>query len=507
MVLRRRSPVDLSPLTPLPTTKPNRLPEMVDAARVAHQVWSRQRFEARVAALRRASRAMLADRERLLSIVRAEVGKTEADALFTEALGPLETLNAWVPMVQGVLQPKKVSLNPLSFPKKSGWSRLLPRGVVAVIAPWNFPVAGLYRSCFPALLMGNAILVKPSEYASESSRWFVDHLAAELPPDLARTIVGGPELGRALVEADIDACAFTGSVATGRRVQVECARRGVPCSVELGGNDFAIVLNDCDLKRTIAGLTQWSLQNAGQACGAIEVAAVDQAVADPLVAGLAIAFRGLRLGVDVAPLVNKRQLDQVDAHVKDALRKGARLVCGGHRSGPGLGFLPTVLDHCTEDMDIVREETFGPVLPIVRVPNAYEATKLANRSQFGLTASIWSKDIDRAKKLAGRLDVGVVTINNHALTGAIPDLPWAGTKDSGPGIANSVHALSTFGRPNAVLVDESKSPEPFWLPYDRQLVELGHRLADAQIGRILKAYRIPILLRRRSEAIKRHFGW
>jgi len=507
MRLRRRSPVDLSPLAPLPTTELSRLPEMVEAAQVAHQVWSRQRFEVRLDALRRACRAMLADRARLLEIVHAEVGKTEADALFTEALGPLETLNRWGPIVQDALQKKKVSLNPLSFPGKSGWSQLVPRGVVGIIAPWNFPVAGLYRSCFPALLMGNAILVKPSEFAAESSRWFVDHLAAELPPDLARTVVGGPDHGRALVESDIDACVFTGSVATGRRVQIECARRGIPCSVELGGKDFAVVLGDCGLDRTIAGLTQWSLQNAGQACGAIEVAAVDQAVADPLVAGLALAFRGLRLGEDVAPLANKRQLDLVDAQVEDALQKGARLVCGGHRSGPGLGFLPTLLDHCTEDMDIVREETFGPVLPIVRVPNAYEATKLLNRSKFGLTASIWSEDIDRAKKLAERLDVGVVTINNHALTGAIPELPWAGTKDSGPGIANSAHALSTFGRPKAVLVDESKGPEPFWLPYDRHLVELGHRLADAQIGKILKAYRIPFLLRRRTEAIKRHFGW
>ncbi|MEM1024935.1 MAG: aldehyde dehydrogenase family protein [Myxococcota bacterium] len=507
MVLSRQSPVDLSPLPALPTTEANRLPEMVESARTAHHVWSRQRFEARVGALRRACRAMLADRARIIALVRREVGKVEADALFSEALGPLETLNHWVPMVQKALIPAQVRLNPISFPKKSGWSQLVPRGVVGIIAPWNFPVSGLYRSCFPALLMGNAILVKPSEYASESSRWFVDHLAAELPPDLARPVIGGPEIGQALVRTNIDACAFTGSVPTGRRVQVECAQRGVPCSVELGGKDFAVVLGDCALDRTIAGLTQWSLQNAGQACGAIEVAAVDQAIAEPLVSGLAIAFRGLRLGEDLAPLANERQLEVVEAQVKDALQKGAQLVCGGERSGPGLGFLPTILDHCTEDMAVVRQETFGPVLPILRVPNAYEATKLVNRSSFGLTASVWSEDVERAKKLADRLEVGVVTINNHALTGAIPELPWAGTKDSGPGIANSVHALNTFGRPKAILVDESKGPEPFWLPYDQDLVELGHRLADAQLGRILKAYRIPILLRRRAEAIKRHFGW
>jgi acyl-CoA reductase-like NAD-dependent aldehyde dehydrogenase len=508
-MLYRRSPVDLRPLSPIRTADLSSLPRRVDRARTAHEVWQRQSFDRRVDALRRAARAMLRDRQRIVDLVRSEVGKSTADGLFTEALGPLETLNQWVGVVEPHVRGTPVRLSPLSFPNKSARLQLVARGVVGIIAPWNFPVAGLYRSTFPALLLGNAIVVKPSEYAPLSSQWFLDHLSAELPPDLVTCVHGRGEAGARVLESGIDACCFTGSVATGRRVEIRCAELGIPCSAELGGNDVAIVLGDCDLPRTVAGLTQWALQNNGQACGAVEVVAVESAVADGLTARLAEAFRKLdQQSLELrSPVANQPQLDRIDAHVKDAVAKGARLVSGGCRSGDGLFYRPTILDRCTEDMAVVQEETFGPVLALVRVPNAYEAVRLVRRSRYGLTASIWTRDLERAERLADRLDVGVVTVNNHALTGAIPQLAWSGVRDSGTGIANSAYALTTLGRPKSVLVDRGTNPEPFWLPYDDDLVELGHRLADAQLGHLLRAVQIPLLLRRRVERIKAFFHW
>ncbi len=484
----------------------------VELSRRAQPSWSTLPFPDRVEALRRAAKAMLADRARIIRLAKDEIGKLEVDGLFTEALGPLDNLNGWVGVIEPYVAPETVRLNPLAFPRKEARTSLVPRGVIGVIAPWNFPAAGLYRSVYPALLLGNGVVVKPSELTPKSSAWFVDHLASELPADLISVVQGDGQVGEHLIDSGIDACNFTGSVETGRKVAVRCAERGVLANVELGGSDVAIVLGDAALPRTTAGLTHWALQNAGQACGAVEAVFVERQVADELVERLTKAFTALRTGasesldVDVAPLASDDQVERVDAQVRAAVDAGAKLLCGG-TPGPGRTYPPTLLDGCTFEMDVIRKETFGPVLAVVRVGSAHEAIDLVNRLPFGLTASVWTSDVARGARLADRLNVGVVTINNHALTGAIPELPWAGTRESGPGIANSRWALTTFARPKAVLIDRSSGPEPFWPPFGADLAELGSRLADAQLQRVARAWKVPFLLRRRSRRIRKFFGW
>jgi len=273
----------------------------------------------------------------------------------------------------------------------------------------------------------------------------------------------------------------------------------------MGGKDAAIVLADCDLSRTVAGVTHWALSNAGQACGAIEIAYVDERIADAFVAGLERAWSRLKVGRDVAPLANRRQYDVVQAHVEDARAKGARVVSGGAPSDVPLGYQPTVLDRCDDRMKVVRDETFGPVLAVVRVPGAAEAVRQVNAARYGLGASIWSEDVARAERLAERLDVGVVNVNNHAFSGAIPALPWSGTRETGFGVANSAHALATFVRPKAFLVDRSHAPELFWMPYDDALVELGDILADAQVMKLERAWKLPLLIRKRMKTLRNFF--
>src|SRR5450631_918034 len=272
--------------------------ELVSAmrwARLAQPEWASFSVLQRFAALERAAKSMLRDRDKVLALAKGEMGKHEVEGLFTEALGPLETLKSWLRVFEAA-RSRSIRLNPLSFPGKSARVELVPRGVVGVIAPWNYPVAGLYRALFPALLSGNAVLVKPSEHTPRTSSWFIAHLANELPLGVAHAVLGDARVGRALLECGIDACVFTGSTSAGAEVRVRCAELGIPSSIEMGGKDAAMVLADCDLSRTAAGVTHWALSNSGQSCGAIEVAYVEDSIADAFVARLEQSWSLLRTG-------------------------------------------------------------------------------------------------------------------------------------------------------------------------------------------------------------------
>ncbi len=505
-------PVDLRPLPPLAITSPDDVRAAITRAREAQPGWASRTFSDRVEVLRRAARAMLQDRAEALRLMRDEVGKLEVDALMSEVLGPLDQVGSWASVIGPAIERRRVRLNPINFPRKKAWIDRVPRGVIGIIAPWNYPVATLFRTVIPALLCGNAVVLKPSEHSTRVAEWFAGKVAAELPPGVLAVVRGGRETGVALVEGGIDACVFTGSVAAGRDVSRRCGERMIPVSLEMGGKDAAIVLADCDLSRTVAGITHWAIHNVGQACGAIEIAYVDARIADRFVAAVSSAFSRLRAGdgapgtVDVSPMSNARQLAIVESQVEDARKKGARVVTGGKRTGEGYFYLPTVLDHCTDDMEIVREETFGPTLAVVRVDGAADAIRRVNQGRYGLTTSIWTSDHERALRLADRIDVGVVTINNHALTGAMAALPWSGTRDTGTGVANSELALATFLRPKTVLLDASKDPELFFMPYDEGLFALGNLLSEAQLFSLGGAYKIPFLIKRRVDAVKRFFG-
>ncbi len=505
----RVSPIDEAPLPAVPTASAEDVRRAVASARLVQAEWASRSLEDRARILTRAAKAMLRDRTTLLHLVKEEMGKHEVEGLFTEALAPLDALKAWHKIVARA-QNKRVFLNPMVFPKKRARVAMVPRGVIGVIAPWNFPVSGLCRSVIPALLTGNCVVLKPSEYTPKSSAWFIEHFARELPHGVAMVVQGDGTVGAQLVESGVDACVFTGSVKAGVRVRVRCAELGIPSSVEMGGKDAAIVLGDCDLDRAVTGITHWALSNAGQACGAIEVAYVEERIAERFVERMRGAWEQLRTGpgdddVEVAPLANARQLAVVEAHVADAVRKGAKLVCGGKRNGRGFGYLPTLLDNCTAQMDVVREETFGPVLAVVRVWGTDEAVRAINGGAYGLGASIWTSDVPRAERLVERLDVGVCNINTHGFTGAAPQLPWSGTRATGYGVANSEWSLLTFTRPKTIAIDEAKAPEPFYMPFDRTLRELGEALVKAQLGELLGAVKLPLLLRRRQQRIRRFF--
>lgn len=207
--------------------------------------------------------------------------------------------------------------------------------------------------------------------------------------------------------------------------------------------------------------------------------------------------------VEVSPLGNRHQLEIVEAHVKDAIAKGAKLVSGGTRT-TDLGYRPTLLDRCTSAMDVVREETFGPVLAIVRIWGADEAVRAINTGKYGLGASIWTRDTARAERLIERIDVGVASVNTHQFTGAIPQLPWSGTRATGFGIANSEMSLLTFMHPKTIAIDDNDA-EFFYMPFDRVLRDIGEAVIKAQLGDVLAAIKVPLLMARRKKRIRDFF--
>jgi acyl-CoA reductase-like NAD-dependent aldehyde dehydrogenase len=501
------NPRDLKPLPPLATTPPGEVAGLVARARVAQKQWESLSFSDRAARLKAACKAMLKRRQEVVDLLAQEIGKYPADTLMSEALGPLDYLNNWIKVVRPYLRPRRLPISALAFPGKQGFVEILPRGVIGIIAPWNFPLAYFFKPVLPALLCGDAVVMKPSEFAPRTPAWFASILSEHVPKDLVQCLQGGPEVGRALIQGGIDALTFTGSINTGREVARLAAEQMIPLSCELGGKDPAIVLPDCNLPRTVAGILNWAMSNVGQSCGAIERVYVIDAIADDFVAQLTSAVSRLRTGpgaddaVDLAPIATRRQLEIIEAHVADAVAKGAKLLTGGKPTGKGNWFAPTVLDRCDHTMRVVTEETFGPVIAVLRVPDVNRAVEQANQSIYGLNASIWSSDLTRARELARRLDAGTVFINNHAVTGAMPCAPWTGVKQSGYGIANSEFALANFTRPRTILVDKNANPDPWWFPMDEVLSDLGNRLAEAQLGNLFGALKVPFLLRKRVKTI------
>lgn len=363
-----------------------------------------------------------------------------------------------------------------------------PYGVVGVIAPWNGALVVAGSCVAPALAAGNAVVFKPSEHAPRTAAFVGSLFAAHLPPDVLQVVQGGPAEGEALIRAGVDFLVFTGSRAGGEAVSRLCAEALTPAALELGAKDAAIVLADADIPRAAAGILWGAFGNSGQNCAAVERCYVLSSVAGAFVEALEQELVKLRVGTDgegefdVGPLATEAQKSIVDAHLKEAEKRSIRTLQGRRVEGK-LGVTPTILVDPPPDLTAMREETFGPVLPVMTVPSEEEAVAAANESPFGLTVSVWSKDLARAERLGRQIDAGVVTINNHAFTGGLADAPWGGVRGSGFGTTNGPETLEQLTRPRLVLVDKGTSRrELWWYPYDRGLLRLSRGMTRFRAG-------------------------
>lgn len=458
--------------------------EIVRRARVAQRSFAALDLAERASLLGRIKRAILERGEAIARAIIDETGKPEAEAWLHEIVPTADLGDYWSSEGPNHLSPVMPLLDGLSYPGKRAVIERAPRGVIALVTPWNFPVAIPLRTIFPALLAGNAVVLKPSEYTSRSAALVVEAIRTVVGDDLVGLVIGAGDRGDALIRAGVDAVVFTGSVATGRKVAHAAADVLVPVSLELGGNDAAVVLDDADIERTARGLVWGAIANTGQNCAAIERVYAVKGVYGPLKKRVAERMKELVAGRDYGPLTTDAQLAIVEAHVKDAKERGAEVVVGGERlDRPGRWFAPTLLAKVDSESIVLRDETFGPVLPIVEVADAVAAIEAANGSRYGLTASVWSKDSRRAERLARDLRAGVITINDHGFSGAVPALPWTGRGESGYGVTSSQFALDFFTAPRATIVDtKTKKPELWWHPYTPAAVQIGKSMAALRGG-------------------------
>ena len=432
------------------------------AMRAAQRAWADLPVQTRAQHLKGVAGRLRDRAEALSEIVQRETGKTATDAWFADVVPNHDLFTWWTGPGVKALAPETSRLSALRYPGKEGVLSYEPKGIVGLITPWNYPAALPFRALIPALLAGNAVLFKPSEVTPETGAFVASLFQEVLPGGLVAVVQGGAEAGQAVVDV-ADHVVFIGGQRAGKAVARRAAERLVSTSLELGGNDAAIVLGDCDLDRTVQGLLWGAFTNSGQNCAAIERVYVVASRHDALVERL-VAMMGQ---ITVAPMATEAQDAIVRAHLEDALSRGA--TC--HGAYPG----PVVLTHVPDDARVLREETFGPLCPVVAVDDAEAGLRAANDSDLGLTLSIWTRDVARARDMARRARVGVVTVNNVAMTASMPFAPWSGRRHSGGGVTNSHLAILEMVEPKYVLVDHGRDPEPWWFPGGPDAVSLAKR--------------------------------
>ncbi len=480
-------------ITTIPVMGAEELAAMAAKAREAQTQWEALGFEGRGRIMRRAQKWMVDNAERVLDTVVTETGKTYEDAQVSDYGYTVSALGFWAKEAARYLADERVPSwnNPVAIGKKLV-IRYAPVGVVGVIGPWNYPIVNSFGDCIPAMMAGNTVILKPSEVTPLSGLLMVEMMReCGLPENVFQVATGDGGTGAALI-AQVDCIMFTGSSRTGKAVMKAAAEALIPCYLELGGKDPMIVCADADIERASNAAAYYSMNNAGQVCISVERCYVEAPVYDEFVAKVTENVRGLRQGVptgvgtvDVGAVIFPPQLDIVEEHVKDAVAKGAKVLTGGHAAaGPGRFFEPTVLVDVDHSMKCMQDETFGPTLPIMKVGDAEEGVRLANDSQYGLQASVWTKDVDKGEAMARRIQAGVVCVNDAQVNYTALNLPMGGWKTSGLGTRHGAAGIRKYTKVQSLLVTRrALKREPFMFPYKPRQTLLLRRFFKLLYGR------------------------
>jgi acyl-CoA reductase-like NAD-dependent aldehyde dehydrogenase len=443
----------------------------VERARAAQPGWTGLGVRARIAILRKFQR-LLQDRKcEIAAIITREAGKPCVEVLLTEVLVVLDASRFLIENAFCFLRDEAVPHGNLAMKTKAGHVVREPYGVIGIISPWNYPLSIPATESLAALVAGNAVVLKPSEFTSLTALELASLLhKAGVPKNIFQVIVGDGTTGAALTNAAIDKLIFTGSVPTGRRIAQAAAAHFLPVVLELGGKDPMLVLEDADLEVASSGAVWGAFVNAGQTCLSVERCYVHRSLYDAFLAACVRKAEQLRVGngadaeTDVGPLIHERQLRIVESQVEDAVAHGARVLTGGRRRkdlGPNF-YAPTVLADVTHDMRTMREETFGPVLPVMPFDSEEEAIRLANDSEYGLGASVWTRDRARGEAVARRIQAGIVMVNDAVSSFGISEAPHGGVKASGVGRTHGRFGLEEMVRIKYVDWDRMPGVKKLW---------------------------------------------
>jgi acyl-CoA reductase-like NAD-dependent aldehyde dehydrogenase len=443
----------------------------VARARAVQPAWNEIGVRRRIAILREFQRLLHEKKSEVAALITREAGKPMVEALLTEVLVVLDATRFCVENAFDFLREQPVPHGNLAMKTKSGRILREPHGVIGIISPWNYPFSIPATESLSALVTGNVVVLKPSELTSLTALELASLLQqAGVPTGAFQVIVGGGVAGSALLNSEIDKLVFTGSVATGKRIAQAAASRLLPVVLELGGKDPMLVLDDADVDVASSGAVWGSFANCGQACLSVERCYVHRSLYEEFLEACARKTRQLHVGngidpqTEIGPLIYERQLHNVESQVEDAQACGARVLTGGSRL-PQLGpnfYAPTVLADVTHAMHIMREETFGPVLPVMPFDTDDEAIHLANDSDYGLAASIWTRDRARGESLARRIHAGTVMVNDAVACFGISEAPHGGVKASGMGRTHGRFGLEEMVRIKHLDSDHMPGVKKVW---------------------------------------------
>jgi acyl-CoA reductase-like NAD-dependent aldehyde dehydrogenase len=489
------NPADGSVIETLEVASPERVAEVVARVRAAQEEWEAIGVRGRGRWLARWRDWLLENRERIADIVQEETGKVRGDSGL-ESIYLEMAANFWSEHAERYLADETPTPGLLPAKMKRLRVRYLPYPVVGIISPWNFPLILSAGDAVPALMAGAGVVIKPSEFTPleliEVVRGWKQDVGA---PDVLDVVNGMGETGGALVD-EVDFIHFTGSDRTGRTVMKRAADTLTPISLELGGKDPAIVLADADLERAANATTYGAFVNTGQVCMSIERVYVEAPVYDEFVERLADNVRNLRQGTDgrdygaeQGAMVSPAQLEIVSDHVEDARERGARVLVGGRRKeGPGDWYEPTVIADADHSMKVMVDETFGPVVGVMKVKGPDEAVRMANDTRYGLSASVFAGDVRRAERIAERLEVGAANINDALVNYFHLEVPMGGWKQSGIGWRHGPTGIRKYCRTETIVSPRfpTAGDEPLWYPYTRRRRRTMNRLYRAVNARGLR---------------------
>jgi acyl-CoA reductase-like NAD-dependent aldehyde dehydrogenase len=477
----------------VPTITPDQVQAVVDDVAGVQPFWAQLSLADRARYVRRAAQVLLDQSDEVAELLTREQGKPRLESYTMELLPTIDALHWIASNGPRILADERIPHPQLMLKQKKSKFVYEPIGVVGVIAPWNYPWTIPFGEVAIALMAGNGVVLKPASLTPLIGQRIQEIFErAGLPEGIVQAIHGGGAIGQALVESTAGKILFTGSVEVGRRVGEECARRMKGSVLELGGKDPQIVCSDANLSNTISGAVWGGFANAGQTCSGIERSYVMRDVADRFIDGVVREASRLNVGnplewtTEIGPMVSKEQYDIVCELVDDAIASGAKRLCGGPREVPdfsGHFIAPTVLTDVTHDMRIMREEIFGPVLPIMTVDSEQEAIDLANDSQFGLGASVWTLDRDKGERIGRQIQAGMVWINDHSYTHGACQCSWGGVKESGLGRSHSKFGFYECTNIKLVSWEPSRMRDTWWHPYDEVLGKAIRASAKLLYGR------------------------